>query len=79
MTRPAITRGTKRYCTGSVASACSASSCSVTRIVPISAAIDEPTRPVTMSATSTGASSRSIASATTLPTKFSACTRRKPM
>ena len=41
--------------------------------------IDEPTRPVTMSPTSTGESSRSIASATTLPTKFSACTRWNPL
>jgi hypothetical protein len=72
---PAATRGTKRYCTGSVARACSASSCSVTRIVPISAAIDEPARPVTISPTSTGESSRSMARATTLATKFSACTR----
>ena len=79
MVMPAITRGTKRYCTGSVASACSASICSVTRMVPISAAIDEPTRPVTISPTSTGDSSRSIASATTLPTKLSACTRWKPL
>ena len=72
MTMPEITRGTKRYWTGSVASALSASICSVTRIVPISAAIDEPTRPVTISPTNTGESSRSMARATALPTKFSA-------
>ena len=72
ITIPEITRGTNRYCTGSVASAFNASICSVTRIVPISAAIEEPTRPVTISPTSTGDSSRSIDKATALPTKLSA-------
>ena len=37
--------------------ASSASICSVTRMVPSSAAIDAPTRPPTMSAVSTGPSS----------------------
>ena len=37
--------------------ASSASICSVTRMVPSSAAMDEPTRPPTMSAVSTGPSS----------------------
>ncbi len=68
----AVTRGTIRYWTGSVPSAVSASICSVTRIVPSSAAIALPTRPVTMRAVRTGASSRVSERATTLPTRFSA-------
>jgi len=48
----------------------SASTCSVTTMVPISAAIDEPARPETIRAASTGTISRVIASATTGPTKL---------
>ena len=75
----ARTRGTIRYCTGSVPSEVKASICSVTRIVPSSAAMALPTRPVTMRAVSTGESSRVKESATTLPTKFSAWNRAKPL
>ncbi len=75
----ANTRGTKRYCTGSVASASSASICSVTRIEPISAAMLLPTRPVTMSAESTGESSRIRDSVTTLPTRLVALKRANPL
>ena len=50
-----------------MASAVSASICSVTRMVPSSAAMALPTRPVTISAVRTGASSRVRDRATTLP------------
>jgi len=66
----ATTRGTTRYLTGFVARVTSASICSVTFIVPSSAAIDAPTRPETMSPANTGPSSRVIESATTVPTKL---------
>ena len=79
MRTEAVTRGTTRYWTGSVPSAVNASICSVTRIVPSSAAMALPTRPVTMSAVRTGASSRVSDSATTLPTKLSAWNRLKPL
>ena len=48
-------------------------------MVPISAAMEDPTRPVTIRPTSTGESSRTIESETTLATKLSACTRRNPL
>ena len=63
----ASTRGTTSLRTGFVASARKASICSVTFIVPISAAMPAPTRPPTISAISTGASSRMSESETTLP------------
>ncbi len=55
-----------------------ASICSVTRIVPSSAASDEPTRPAIMSEASTGASSRVSESETTDATNPSAWKRSKP-
>ena len=62
----ATSLGTTRYRTGSTASVTRASSCSVTFIVPSSAAIAEPTRPATMSAAMTGPISRTTESATRL-------------
>ena len=59
-------RGTTRKRTGSAASVRSASICSVTCIVPSSAAMDEPTRPATMSAVMTGPISRTTERATRL-------------
>ena len=53
----------------------SASICSVMRMTPISAARAEPARPVTISAASTGPSSRTSAIATSGPTKASDPTR----
>ncbi len=47
-----------------------ASTCSVTVIDPISAVMPEPTRPPTMSAVSTGPSSRTSESDTTRPTNI---------
>ena len=52
---------------GCTASERSASICSVTFIVPISAAIAAPTRPATISPVSIGPSSRKSATATTEP------------
>ena len=57
---PAMKRGTMRYATGSYASVSSASICSVTRIVPISAVIFAPTRPASTSAVSSGPSSSTM-------------------
>jgi len=57
----------------------SASICSVTRMVPISAAIAAPTRPATMSAVSTGPSSRVSDTTTTLGMADSAENRAKPV
>ena len=54
MNTPASTRGTASLRTGSVPSARSALICSVTIIDPSSAAMPDPTRPVTISAVSTG-------------------------
>ena len=54
MTTQATTRGTTSVRTGSAAMARMASSCSVTRIEPSSAASDPPTRPASMTAASTG-------------------------
>ena len=48
-----------------------ASNCSVTFIVPSSAAIAAPTRPATINAVNTGASSRVMATLTTGPTAVS--------
>ena len=56
----------------------SASICSVTFIVPISAAIDAPTRPATISPPSTGPNSRTMAMATTEGTTASAENRAPP-
>ena len=54
---------------GFVPSADKASICSVTRIVPSSAAIDEPTRPASMVAASTGPSSFTIEMLITEPSR----------
>ena len=64
----APTRGTTSFLTGLAARTRSASTCSVTVIEPISAVIPAPTRPATMSAVSTGPSSRTIDSARRSPT-----------
>ena len=64
----AMTRGTTSRRTGEIAIARSASTCSVTTMEPSSAVIPEPTRPPTMSAVSTGPSSRTSERATTRPT-----------
>jgi len=64
---PAMKRGATRYWRGSTAMERMASICSVTRMVPNSAHIEAPTRPVTMKAVSTGPSSTSIALVTIRP------------
>ena len=79
VTTPAIRRGATRYLNGSVDSVFSASICSVTRIVPISAAIAAPTRPATMRPASTGPSSRVSETTTTLGIADSAEKRAKPV
>ena len=63
----ASTFGTTSFLIGLVASARSASICSVTFIVPISAVMPAPTLPPTMRDIITGASSRTSDSDTTLP------------
>jgi hypothetical protein len=60
----ASTRGTVRYFIGLVDSVTSASICSVTFIVPISAAMEAATRPATISPPSTGPNSRTMPMAT---------------
>src|SRR5512146_1471567 len=74
----ATTRGTTRYFAGFVASVTSASICSVTFMVPSSAAMAAPTRPETMSPANTGPSSRVMERATTDPTKLVAWKRWNP-
>src|SRR5687767_830727 len=66
---PATTRGTTRYACGSYDSVSSASICSVTRIVPSSAAMLAPTRPASARPVSTGASSIVMVFSTSVPTK----------
>ncbi len=68
----AISLGTTRYLIGLVASVVSASICSVTRIVPISAAMAAATRPATIRPAITGPSSRVMPTSTTTGTKDSA-------
>ena len=68
MNTPASTRGTASLRIGSVPSARSALIWSVTIIEPSSAAMPEPTRPVTISAVSTGPSSLTIDALTRRPT-----------
>ncbi len=63
----AHTRGTTSLRTGSAAIERMASTCSVTVIEPSSAVMPEPTRPPTISAVSTGPSSRTSDRATTSP------------
>ncbi len=72
MTNEARNRGTIRYFTGFVARVWRASICSVTRIVPNSAAIADPTRPETINPVSTGPNSLVTDRATTVPTSVSA-------
>ena len=67
MTSEAASFGTTSLRTGSAPIARIASTCSVTFIVPISAVMPAPIRPPTMSATSTGASSRTSDFETTVP------------
>ncbi len=62
------TRGETRYCTGLTPIVTSASICSVTRMLPSSAAIALPARAVTISAVKTGLISRVSEMATTDPT-----------
>ena len=64
----ASTRGSTSFCTGSAPIARIASTCSVTCIAPSSEAMPAPARPPTISAASTGPSSRTIARPTMLPT-----------
>ena len=68
MTMPAAMRGATSLRMGSEPSTRRASICWVTTIEPSSAAMPEPTRPVTMSAVSTGPSSRTIEMQTRRPT-----------
>ena len=75
----AMNRGTTRYFMGLVASVVSASICSVTRMVPSSAAMDAPALPATMRPVSTGPSSRVMESETTVPISVSAPNRLNPV
>ena len=68
MKMPASTRGTTSLRIGSVPSARSALIWSVTTIEPSSAAMPDPTRPVSISAVSTGPSSLIIDALTSRPT-----------
>ena len=70
-TSAAARRGPTRYRTGSIDIVSSASICSEIRMIPNSAAIDEPARPVIMSAVSTGPSSRISDRATANPSTVS--------
>ena len=74
----ASTRGSTRYFIGLVDSVVSASICSVTRMVPSSAAIEDDTRPATISPPSTGPSSRTMPMATIDGTTVSALNRAPP-
>ena len=64
-------RGTTRYWIGFAPIDVSASICSVTRIVPSSAAIALPTRPASIVAASTGPSSRHIDRLISAPSRVS--------
>ena len=68
MTMPASIRGTTSLRIGSVPSARKALIWSVTTIEPSSAAMPEPTRPVSISPVSTGPSSLIIEALTSRPT-----------
>ena len=78
-TSPASRRGATRYFIGLVDSVVSASTWSVTRMVPISAAIAAPARPATISPASTGPSSRVTESTTSEATALSAAKRERPV
>jgi hypothetical protein len=75
----AMRRGPTRYLYGLVDRVTSASICSVTRIVPSSAAIAAETRPATMRPARTGPSSRVMPSATIEETRLSALKREPPI
>ena len=75
---PAMIRGTTKYFMGFAAMTERASICSVTRIVPSSAAMAEPARAVTISDVSTGPSSLVIPNATVEPTRLSALNMLNP-
>ena len=79
VTTPAMMRGATRYFSGLVESVTSASICSVTFMVPISAAMAAETRPAIISPASTGPSSRVMPSATMEETRFSALKREEPI
>ncbi len=64
---------------GSVESVVSASICSVTRMVPSSAAMAAPTRPATIRPASTGPSSRVSETTTMVGMALSAWKREKPV
>ncbi len=66
----AMTRGVTRYPWGLMVSTSSASTCSVTRMVPSSAATLAPTRPASAMPVSTGPSSSITALVTRVPTKY---------
>ena len=76
---PASSRGATRYFIGLVDSVDKASIWSVTRIVPISAAIAAPIRPATISPASTGPNSRVMDRTTTSATAPSAEKRANPV
>ncbi len=67
ITRVAASLGATSFLTGSAAIERSASICSVTFMVPSSAVMPEPMRPPTISAVSTGPSSRTRDFETTVP------------
>ena len=71
ITKPAIILGVTRYWTGFTARDCNASICSVTRMVPSSAAIAEPALAFTIKAVRTGPNSLVILTATIPPTMLS--------
>ena len=79
MTTAATSRGTTRYFIGLVESVFSASICSVTRMVPISAAMAAAMRPATIRPAITGPSSRVMPSTTMLERSTSAPKRLPPM
>ncbi len=70
--KPAQMRGATKYLKGLVDRVVNASICSVTRMVPISAAIAAPIRPATIKADKTGANSRVTEIKTTSATAPSA-------
>ena len=76
---PAMTLGVTKYENGFVDKVFSASICSVTLIVPISAAIAAPARPATINPANTGASSLVIDNTTTLGIALSAENLEKPV
>ena len=74
----ARTLGTTKYFIGLVESVINASNCSVTFIVPISAAIELATRAATIKPPRTGPNSRAIPIATIAGTTCSALNREPP-